>query len=479
MNYQFKTKPFEHQAKALAKILKNDWKGSGLFFDPGLGKTKTAIDFCGIRYLQGKVKKVLIVAPLSILGVWDEEIDTHLPRKIPRTVWVIDGKKDKKVRWLKEQGKGLQFKIITYESCTLMRDEVAKWRPDMIIADECQMIKNPQAKRSKALHYLGRRAEYRMGLTGTPVAKNPLDIYSIFEFIDDKVFNTTWTYFKQYYAEFGGYYGYEIVQWKNLRDMAERIRTRAIRVKKEEALDLPEKLFQVIPITLKPDTAEMYNSMANEMMVELGNLGELAVGIALTKMQKLEQITGGFIMREVPVEGADKPEKQVIDFATYEKINTTMYYLEKFILDEEQKVVVFCKFVWEIEKLAELSRKAELNPMVIYGATKKDDRDAIRERFQNDPKYKLIIAHEGTGGVGITLTAAHICIYHSVDHRLDWWIQSQDRLHRIGQKNKVLYLCLMVKGSIDEEKLKALKAKKNLADLVVDNYKQLFKPIGG
>src|SRR5690606_15945839 len=155
---------------------------------------------------------------------------------------VIEGKRDKKVdlihNW--ETGEGLHVIVVNYESTWRLEDDLLKWRPDMIICDESQKIKNARAKQSKSIIKLGRKAKYKLILTGTPVTQNPLDLFSQYQFLEPSIFGNSFVRFRDRYAVMGGFNNYEIVRFQNLEELAEKAHSVAYRVTKEEALDLPD-----------------------------------------------------------------------------------------------------------------------------------------------------------------------------------------------------------------------------------------------
>jgi len=449
MKYKFKTKPYPFQLKVLKLAIKK--KKYCLWLDPGLGKTKIALDFCGYYYLKEGINHILIVCPLSVIGVWEDEITTHLPDYIERAISV------KTV----PQNNGLQFLITTYQYLVNHEKEFVKWKPQVLIIDEAHYIKSRTAKRSKAVKRLARNIQYQLQLTGTPQPKDYLDLWNQLDTLHSGVLGK-WSEFKAKHAVFD-YFGFRIVKWLNLNDLRERIRPYRVRVRKEDVLDLPSRTHQRVPIDLEKSQREVYDKLKLEAIVKLSEQDIVTADIILTQILRLQQLTGGFTVTE---------DKAVIEVG-----KAKLKVLEEILptYTSNGKVVVFCRFLWELNKIIELCKELNLNPVWIRGKMSNKQRTVARETFQNDPRCKVIVCQITAGGIGITLHAANTAIFYSLTYKLDDYTQACDRIHRIGQDKPCLYLYLVARNTIDNEIFQTLRNKQRLADVVTDNWREVLK----
>ncbi|MCK9471813.1 MAG: DEAD/DEAH box helicase [Bacilli bacterium] len=482
MRYTFKTKPYKHQVVALQKCITQP--NTALLLDPGLGKTKIAIDNLGARYLRDKLSRVLVLAPKVVLGIWEEEIELHMPHDIPRNIYRITGLKEQRLKILEEaiqnskQEKDiLHIIIMTYDSLSIRKNKqgkkldyyykaIQRFNPEAIIADESQLIKSNNSARSRAAHNVSKNANHRLILTGTMITKNPLDVFGQYRFLDHRIFGTVYKSFKEKFAVYGGFGNYQVIGWKNLDLLAQGVHQIAIRMRKEECLDLPEKIFVKVPVDLTERTVQIYKDMRDNMIVELEK-EEFTAEIALVKSLRLQQIAGGFITR---TEGEDRFTMPIGD---YEKIEATTE-LTQLKIEEGSKVVIYVKYIWELVQLKDRLTKAGLNPLAIYGKTKDKDSDKYRNLFQNDENYKVMIM-QVSKGLGITLHAANVGIFHSLSHRYDDFVQCQDRIHRIGQESdKVIYYIMLAKNSIDQHIYNSVLEKQDFSRYIQDNKYIIF-----
>lgn len=459
LDIPLKTTLFEHQKKA-AKI-GTVLDSSALLMEQGTGKTLAAIAIATHRYLKGQVKRLLIVAPKSVLPEWARQFEEHTD--LPYQIRSLEGMKKSKKQdiinnW--EDSEGLQVIVINYESVWRLEDELKDWAPDMIICDESQKIKKATAKQSKALHRLGKIARYKLILTGTPVTQSPLDFYSQYLFLDPSIFGTSFSKFRDRYAVMGGYQNYQIIDYKNLDELAEKAHSIAYRVTKEEALDLPDVVHQTLYAELEPKAKKLYKELAEESILKLQ--GETVTApIVLTQLLRLQQIAGGFINTE---------EGTVVQVSNA-KLSVLKDKVED-LIEAGKKIVIFARFIPEIEAISKTLDDLGIKHHTLTGKTK--DRGSIISDFQNNPETKVFLAQTKTGGVGITLTAADTAIFYSKDYSLEAYLQALARIHRLGQTKKVTYLHIVAQDTVDEEVTKRLIQKEDIATLVVDDLKDIL-----
>ena len=436
-------------------------KSVAILAEMGTGKTLISIGIAGYLYLQKEINKLLIVAPLSITKVWEEEFAKFADFEYQAKV--LEGSSKKKNEELKNLfGNKLQVAIINYESCWRMEKEIADWKPDMIICDESSKIKNPQAKQSKALHRLGKISKHNIILTGTPVTNTPLDFFSQYKFLDENIFGGSYYSFRARYAVMGGYGNHQVVGYKNLQELTEKAHKIAFRITKKEALDLPEQVDTTRYVELEPTSRTIYNQVERESYAELEQ-GEIITRNVLTKLLRLSQITGGYITNEYT---------NMAEQISSAKINALEEIVDECI-DANKKLVVFARFIPEIDAITKMLNKRKIKYALIRGDVK--DRAGEVDKFQNDKETKIFIGQLQTAGMGLTLTASDTAVFYSLSYNFADYEQAKARIHRIGQKNTCTYIHLIAKNTIDEKVMEALSKKKNIADLVVDNWRSLFQ----
>lgn len=457
-----KAKLFAHQQDAYDFVLDAFEKGKAvaLLADMGTGKSMMTIAITGTFEADKGVKKMLVVCPKSIVGVWEDEFRKFADYRYALTV--LDGTMEKKRSSFNYmQGAALQIIVVNYESCWRLEAEITKWKPDLIVCDESSKIKTPSASQSKALHRLGRLSKYNIILTGTPITGSPLDIFSQYKFLDDSIFGTSFYLFRNRYAILGGYQNRMIVGYRHLDELVEKVHSIAFRIKIEDAVDLPPFIDETRAITLEPKAQSLYRMLEQDCYAELAN-GEVTARNVLTQLLRLAQCTGGFIRDDI------KGEAQQVSGAKLDALEDII----DTCLDEEKKVVVFARFVPEIEAIATMLKKKKIGYALIYGAT--TDRADQVKKFQEAPEIKVFIGQLQTTGMGLTLTAANVAVFYSLDFSYANYEQSRARIHRIGQKQKCLYIHLVGKGTVDEKILNALKHKGDIAKIMVDDWRSLL-----
>lgn len=452
--------------------MQNINKGFGLLFEMGCGKTLTAIAIAGAGYQMGKVERLLIVAPTSVVAVWPKELQEYA--KFKYTCKTLLGEKKQRIKQiddlLKFPFKALKVAVINYESTWRpeILEKLKEFDADMVIADESQRIKTYDAAQSKAMHELGDQARYKLILSGTPVQTAAIDIWSQYRFLDKTVFGDNFFKFRGRYAIMGGYGNKKIVGYKDLEGLIKKEHSIAFRVTKDEALDLPEQTFETRKIQFNQKEKNLYERIKKDSYAELDGSGHITATTVLTRLLRLQQLAGGFLVQD----DAQKP--QLVSRA---KLDALGDIIEDYVIGSGKKLVIFARFIAEVKAIMELADKVlpkELKQVAIYGDIKKEDRGDIVKQFQEDPKTVLFIGQIDTAGTGITLTAADTCVYYSKNFNYATYSQSLSRIHRIGQRNCCTYIDLEIEGTIDELISKALSRKEDMAKTVVDNWRDFF-----
>lgn len=447
-------------------------KGFGLLFEMGCGKTLTAIAIAGAAYAAGKIERLLVVAPTSVVAVWPKELQEYAEFKY--TCRTLLGDKTSRLKQLSDLEKfpfkALKVAVINYEST--WRDGIfealQEFDADMIIADESQRIKTHDAAQSKAMHQLGDQARYKLILSGTPVQNNAIDIYSQYRFLDPTVFGKNFYQFRNRYAIMGGFNRRQIVGYKDMDDLIRREHSIAFRITKEEAIDLPEQTFEVRHIQMDKKLADLYQRIKRDSYAEIETGGQITATTVLTKLLRLQQLAGGFLVTD------DAAKPQLVSTAKLEALSDIV---QDYVVDGGKKLVIFARFIPEVKAIIELAKKelpSGKKAVAIYGDIKKEDRGAIVKQFQTDPDTVVFVGQIDTAGTGVTLTAADTCVYYSKNFNYAAYEQSLSRIHRIGQRNTCTYIDLVMEKTVDEMINRALAKKEDIAKTVVDNWRDLF-----
>jgi SNF2 family DNA or RNA helicase len=469
MNYKFKTKPYAHQITALEK----SWNkiAYGYFMEMGTGKSKVLVDNIAMLYDAGKINGALIIAPKGVYRNWySSEIPIHLASHIQHkmVLWTASTSKtkDKEYQQLFESDYDLHILVMNVEAFSTKKgiDFASKFlrtHKTIMAVDESTTIKTPSAKRTKAIVDLGTKAHYRRILTGSPVTKSPLDLYTQCAFLHEDLLGFSSFYaFRNRYAHmidrnFGGRRVQIVGSYQRLDELADILNKFSYRVLKEDCLDLPEKIYIKREIELTDEQEKAYATMKSAALASIK--GKLATAPhVLTQMMRLHQITCGHL----------KTDEGDITELKSNRLDELMDVLE----EVEGKAIIWANYIYDIEHIvAEIKKKYGDDSVVqYYGAIASDQRQTNIEKFQ-DPKsnYRFFVGNPQTGGYGITLTCANTVIYYSNGYDLEKRLQSEDRAHRIGQKKSVTYVDLIAAKTIDEKIVKALRAKINIASTIM------------
>tara|TARA_R100001443_G_scaffold8719_1_gene18155 strand:+ start:213 stop:1643 length:1431 start_codon:yes stop_codon:yes gene_type:complete len=468
MDYKFKTKPYAHQLTALEKSWNRE--NYAYFMEMGTGKTKVLIDNLAMLYDKGKVDGALIVAPKGVIGTWhNQEIPTHLPDHIENVtvLWQsnITKTQQEKLDSLFKSETNLHILIMNVEA--LSTDKGLKFAGKflnshkvLMAIDESTTIKNSSAKRTKNILALSKYARYKRIMTGSPVTKNPLDLYSQCEFLSPWLLNFQSFYaFRNRYAEMKTIHArgrsIQVVhRFQNIGELSDKLKDFSYRVLKEDCLDLPDKIYVKRNITLTPEQAKVYRQMKTTALAVL-NGKQVTSATVLTQLMRLHQITCGHFT-------ADDGTTQLVK---NNRITELMNVLE----ETEGKAIIWANYQHDISEIKNAIIK-EYGPESVvdyYGLTPQDQRQDNIKRFQQDSECRFLLGTPQTGGYGITLTAANTVIYYSNGYDLEKRLQSEDRAHRIGQKKAVTYVDITCEDTVDEKITKALRKKINIASEVL------------
>ena len=470
-HYKFKTKPYEHQLKALEK----SWaqKTYALFMEMGTGKSKVLVDNIAMLYDRGAIRGALVVAPKGVYKNWhDIEFPVHLPDHVDHTkvLWepTQTKKKQAELDTLFDDKGDLKILIMNIEAFSTTKGLDFAHRflniflgRALIGIDESTTIKSPTAKRTKNILKIGELAKYRRILTGSPVTKSPLDLYTQCKFLDPFHLDESSYYgFRARYANmvkrnFGGRSVQLVVSYRRLDELSEKLDKFSYRVLKEDCLDLPEKVFVTRNVELSDEQKKMYLTMKNAAIAEQ-NGKVMSSMSALTTLLRLHQITCGHMKTD--------------DGETLSIKNNRLTALMDCLEETEGKVIIWANYREDIKNIVDSLKKAygEASTVEYHGGVDpgvRQDNIALFQEKNGPARY--FVGNAQTGGYGITLTAANTVIYYSNNYDLEKRLQSEDRAHRIGQKKAVTYIDIICEDTVDEKIVKALREKINIASEVL------------
>jgi len=467
MDYKFKTKPYAHQIKALDM----SWKkvNYAYFMEMGTGKSKVLLDNIAMLYDKGAINSALIVAPKSVYRNWEKlEIPIHLPDHIETFIGVWQATTTKTQQEIIENclmpQERLKIVLMNVEALStkkgaMFAEKFLKCNKVLLAIDESTTIKNHKAKRTKTVLALREHAKCRRILTGMPITKNPMDLFTQCNFLDPDLLGYSSFYaFQGRYANTirrkgaGGFHEYNhVIGYRNLDELEKTLKKFSYRVLKQDCLDLPDKIYTTRVIQLTEQQKKLYLQMKRFALAELKGRTMTSFNI-LTQIMRLHQIICGFMKTD---------EGRIIEVE-----NTRVQELLSVLDETEGKAIIWCTYRHNILSLKDILREkyGELSTDTLFGDTPDKKRMTLIERFQDKKSpLRFLIGNPQTGGRGITLTAANTVIYYSNGYDLEIRLQSEDRAHRIGQTNKVLYVDIVAEKTVDEKIIKALKSKINIA----------------
>ena len=465
VNYKFKTTPYDHQLEALDRSIARSYYG--FFMEMGTGKSKVLIDTIATIAGQDRIRFAFIIAPKGVYRNWvEKEIPQHFSDEVLYRVFYWQSKKTKAYeKELKEffqnDDPGVRIFVMNVEAFSSLRGKnIAQWITTrfgfqgLIAIDESTTIKNSTAKRTKVLTKLAPLFKYRRLLTGSPITKSPMDIFSQCEFLEPRLLGHDSYYaFQARYAilqkrNMGALSFQQIVGFRNLDELTHKIDEFSYRVLKKDCLDLPDKSYTVRYVPLTLEQVRMYKDLQKEALILLEG-GELVTAPqVITQMLRLQQVLSGHLKTD--------------DGNMVEVPNQRLDALLDCIEEASGKILIWSRFRYDIIKITNALNQTygEGSAAAYFGDTSDDDRQRIVKQFQEpDSTLRFFIGNPSTAGYGLTLTEATTVIYYANDFNLETRIQSEDRCHRIGQKNPVTYIDLIAEETIDGKIVSALRDK--------------------
>ena len=436
----------------------------------GTGKTKVLIDNMSMLYDKGKIDGALIIAPKGVIKTWyEQEIPTHLPDHIENVsvLWQsnITKSQQEKLESLFEIETALHILIMNVEAFSTEKgvkfaSKFLNSHKVLMAIDESTTIKTPSAQRTKNILHIGKMSKYRRIMTGSPVTKNPLDLYTQCEFLDPYLLD-----FASYYAFRNRYANMKTINvrgrsiqvvhaFQNLGELSDKLKGFSYRVLKEDCLDLPPKNWTKRHIALSKEQQKVYDQMKKTALATLNGKVTSTMTV-ITQLMRLQQITCGHFVAD--------------DGTTQEIKNNRITELMDVLDETEGKAIIWGHWQKDIQNIVNEIEKVHGPGSVVsyYGLTPQEERQDNIRKFQSDPKCRFMVGTPSTGGYGITLTAANTVIYYSNGYDLEKRLQSEDRAHRIGQKKNVTYVDIIAEKTVDEKIVKSLRKKINIASEVL------------
>lgn len=478
-DYVFKTPPWEHQAEAFA--LSRDEDFFALFMEQRTGKSKVLIDTAAWRYGKGDIDAVLIGAPNGVHRLWlTDEIPLHMPDHVPvqRFLWTAGCTKTKK-------GKEKFAKVIRTRRLLVFAFNIDSLRTDagkqairtlldsrkcMFIIDESTDIKSPSSARTRTLiGYRGalgfaEMAPVRRIATGTPSPQGPFDLYSQFKFLDKDFWADLGSFrgFKHYFGVFDkGYNGRtgreydELVEYKNIEELNQRISKFSYRVLRKDCFDLPPQVFAKKPFDLSVEQRRMYETLKEEFILELDGGEEITADMAIVRLTRLQQIASNFLPSETG---------ELVRLS--EKDNRLEALAE--LLEQERTVqsIIWYRFQENGRQITELAERMGMSCVRYDGTVKEVQREKNKKRFMAG-EAQLFIGNPSVGGRGLDLWMAHNSVYYTNSFNLEHRLQSQDRTENKKRAHSVGVHDLIALDTVDERIVQALRAKQDIASMIV------------
>ena len=445
-----KHKPFKHQRKTALFFTQH--KKSFCFNEQGTGKTASAIWASDFLIQQGKVNRVLVICPLSIMdSAWRNDLFDFAPH---RTVAVAHGEAKKRKSIIEQN---TDYVIINYDGVEIVSESIKNGGFDLIIVDEATHYKNAQTRRWKTLNKILRDNTWLWMMTGTPAAQSPVDAYGLAKMVNP-------TAVPRYGSTFRDMVMTKITNFKwipkaNATNTVYRVLQPAIRFTKDECLDLPSMTYVKRAVELTRQQKKYYDQLRKKLVLEITGEQITAVNAAVG-MNKLLQISAGAVYTD---------DGETLEFDIKHR-----YKVLKEVIDESsQKVLVFVPFRHAISILTDKLRSDGIPTEIIQGNVSASARTNIFRQFQEASSPRVLVIQPASAAHGVTLTAANTVVWWSPVSSLETYAQANARVHRSGQKHKCTVVQLQ--GSDAEKHVyRLLDSRINIHTKITDLYKEIL-----
>lgn len=462
VSWAWRTEPMAHQREALSIAIHKEFYA--FLLPTGTGKTKLAIDLTAVRYERNMIKRLILLTPASLQMNWREEFEKHCH---------VDYTFNPSTKH------GLQVHMFTIEGLGITKSGFEKAMAiaddaTMCVIDESTFIKNPDAKRTERAIKLASKCKYRHIMSGTPITKGPQDLYSQFEFMSPSLFGrSNFVSFRNRYCVMGGYQNREIIGYDNMEELLEIVASCSYQVDKRSVLpDLPDKMYAHRYCKASPEQAGLFEQIRHKKNTETEH-GTITAKNVLERMLRLQSVCGGFV--NVNTGEFDSKERPIMKSVPVGKTNPKLKLLEEFLEDFNEPVLIWTPYIAEIKAIGTMLENKYGKGQVgyLYGAIDRVDRQQSVNDLQSG-SIRFMVGNPATGGIGLTMTAAKAAIYYTNSYNYIDRVQSEDRIHRKGQIDKVLIIDLIMENTVDEIVMMALKAKSDVSDFIRDNLQMIL-----
>ena len=470
----WKTTPFAHQKADVEQHgLQAAW---GRFWEPGCGKTQPTLTEAAWLYERGEIDGVVVIAPNGVHRNWAVD-------QVPQHLGVEDYKvhtwqsQKAKTRWHAKAFRecldhdGLALLFMSYDAvktelgCEAWK-KFLKQRRCLYVLDESPRIKSPSSRITKRILGSRNAAPYRRILTGTIVDDKPFDVYAQVKFLDpDAWAKIGCRDFASFKATFGVWVDLErrdtgqrfkkLVEYRNMDLLRKTIASVGSRLRKEDVLDLPPKLYSTRYFEMAPKQRRAYMELKENMLTFLESGEMVTAELMITRLLRLQQITSGWL----PTEDEEPVMRPVVD------PNPRLKLLAEIVEDCEHQMIIWAKYRQDITNIMEMLHKMDVSAVRYDGTCSDDDMAYAIDEFKGG-RARCFVANPKKAGEGITLTCAKTMVYYNVDYHLSRRVQSEDRIHRIGQDVPVHIIDIAAEDSVDLSIIEALKTKRDMAAFI-------------
>ena len=426
--------------------------GFAFFWVMGAGKTTSSISLVNLRRAHGMIDRILVMCPTSIKGVWNKEYKQF--SALPADLFVLEaGMKPPTFKDFPIMVVGVE--ALSQGGAFDHALSFVEGGRTMVILDESSTIKNHDATRTERSWDIAERCVSRLILTGTNITQGVQDMYAQMRFVDPTIIGELSYYsFRNKYCVMGGFEQRKIVGYRNTGELFDKVRPFCDVIRKKD-LNLPPKSYQIRDVKASPLQIKMCKELAREMETEYGGK-TISVQNALEALLRFQQIAGGF-----DPEGNQLPKNP--------KMDELCALLEEY----EGKAIIWARYLPEVAGICTtLEQRWPGSTMSITGAVPPPDRQPMVDQFEASEKLRFLVVNQQTCGKGLTILSALMSVYYSNTFSLEDRMQSEDRNHRIGQHNSVLYVDLQSDLKVDRTVLTALANKMDVSEFVNSNLGQ-------
>jgi SNF2 family DNA or RNA helicase len=474
---KFHVPPWQHQVDAIrASIDKHNY---ALFFEQGTGKTATIINMLRYKFTQkNRLLKTVIFAPPITLENWKREFKMHAPAIDQKNIITFSGPQTRRLKLFAQtctdKSKYVPNILITNYEALLMDEfynDIFCWGPECLVLDESHKCKSMTSQRTKKMIRLADRIPIKFLATGTPVLKDPMDLFAQFRILDggDTFGKNPMTFKRKYFEDKNAHMPKQkyFPNWQFRSDMSQSLKVlmgrSSMRVKKSECLDLPPLVKQTYFIELESKQKAAYKEMEKDFIAYTSDLDACEASTAMTKALRLNQIISGYM----PTDNIDTEETTLRRFEPNPRLLALKELLEE--LTPDHKVIVWAVFKENYKMISELLNKLDIKFVEVHGGVSSDEKIKNVDEFNNNPEVRVFLGNPASGGIGINLVVSDISIFYNRSFSLEHDLQAEARNYRGGSERhaKITRIDLVAQGTIDEKILQRLHSKESISESVI------------